>query len=889
MPGWSDLRYSVRSLARTPGLTLTLLLTIALGIGGNAAVAGFVRGLVARSLPVPGIDRVVSIFGRDAQDAFGPVSYQSYLSLEGRRDTFEWLGAARESRVGVSFGDRSAVMSVAALTPALAALLQLPLDKGAVLSHRVWVNEFGSGVEARDKQLRIDGIESRIAGVASDWLEGLYVGGDVDVWIPFDERALPESERLSRTFWALGRLRDGQSARRAQASLNRNRTGTDMVAVLPYSGMTPDSAAGMSRVGTLLPAAAAAVFLIACANVATFLLSRASARSHETSVRIALGASRGQLAKQLLADGIVISGVGAALGVMLAMWTAQIIPALLFERDAARLAFVPDLFGMVAASAACAVMTVGCGLLPLLEMRHDEPARVLRRESRDSSRAMRRLRTGLVVAEMAFCCLLVVSTALLFASFRSALQTRAGQRLQRSILATVEWRLRFSRPDLGLNYFRRAEQAAQSLPGVSATAWTATPPGSRSAWQPVRVEAPELPLKDVAMDVVEFTPETLDLVTLPPVAGRMFGGADTPQGCKVVVVNEEAAKDLFDGDAVGRSIQDSAGRHAEIIGVVATRKAPTESRMSRPTVFYYGEQQSAPPDRAAAHFRARERPKTARGVLETTVVSQSYFYSMSLSPIAGKLFPDDPPSQDCGVGVINQEAAERYFNGQAVGGAVIDGAGRRTRIVGVVQSSLLRTSQRRAEPAIYFPMAQAFQPRMTMMLDARESDDRMLRSVQHALDGVEGGRSGSVVTTLEEHLSKTALAADRIATILVGAAAATAMTLGVLGLYGAMSDATRRRRREIAVRLALGAQSWRVARHVLTEGLRLAGAGTAAGILGSLFVARWLSQVTPSAASAPLWAWLAAPIVLMVSVGIASVVPARRAASVDPLTIMRDA
>ena len=104
-----------------------------------------------------------------------------------------------------------------------------------------------------------------------------------------------------------------------------------------------------------------------------------------------------------------------------------------------------------------------------------------------------------------------------------------------------------------------------------------------------------------------------------------------------------------------------------------------------------------------------------------------------------------------------------------------------------------------------------------------------------------------------------------------------------------MSDAARRRRREIAVRLALGAQSWRVIRQVLAEGIKLASVGTVAGLGGSLLVARWLSRVTPIAGGAPLWAWLAAPLVLMVSVAIASVLPARRAASVDPLTIMRDA
>ena len=278
MPSWSDLRYSVRSLTRTPGLTLTLLLTIALGIGSNASVAGFVRGLTARNVPIPGIQQVVSVFARDAQDAFGPVSYETFLSLEAQRGTFDWLGAAREARVAVSLGDRSSVMTVAALTPKLAELLQLALTNGVVISHRVWENELGSDPEARNGKVRVDGRESPVAGIAPDWLDGIYLGSAVDIWSSFEEGTLQEGDRSSRIFWALGQLRPGTSVRQAQAALNSTRSGTDMVAVQHYNGMTPDSAAGMSRIGTLLPVAAGAVFLIACANVATFLLSRASAR-----------------------------------------------------------------------------------------------------------------------------------------------------------------------------------------------------------------------------------------------------------------------------------------------------------------------------------------------------------------------------------------------------------------------------------------------------------------------------------------------------------------------------------------------------------------------------------------------------------------------------------
>jgi len=276
-------------------------------------------------------------------------------------------------------------------------------------------------------------------------------------------------------------------------------------------------------------------------------------------------------------------------------------------------------------------------------------------------------------------------------------------------------------------------------------------------------------------------------------------------------------------------------------------------------------------------------------MLDANVVSATYFDAMGLAPSAGRIFPDDPAPESCRVGVVNQETAELYVGGNAVGGAVIDGAGHRTEIVGVVRSTLLRASRRRAEPAIYFPMTQDFLPRMTLILGVREANDAMLTSVRRLLERVPGGASGTAaVTTLDAHLSRTALAPERIATMLVGVSAVTALTLGILGLYGTMADTTRRRRREIAVRIALGAQGWRIIRQVLADGLRLAAAGTAAGALGSLLVARWLTRITTTAGTVTVWVWLAAPIVLVGAIAIAGVLPARRASAVDPLALMRE-
>jgi putative ABC transport system permease protein len=889
----TDLRYSVRSLTRTPGVALALVLTIALGIGSNASVFGFIRGSITLNLPLQGIESVVSLFERGAQDAFSPVSFERYLSLKTKTGVFESVGAARESRGSVAIGDRTSVMSIAAVTPELTDLLHLSLGDGVVISDRVWQNDFGARVEVRGERIRVDGADIRVADVAPAWLSGLYNGRAVDIWIPLKEASLQGFDRSSRTFWTLGRLRSGVSIDQARAAVNSTRSAADATAVLRYTGIPPEVAGGISRVGALLPAAAWAVFFMACANVATFLLSRASTRSHETSVRVALGAGRSHLAKQLISDSVIISAAGGVFGILLAVWTADAVPALFFQQDAEQLRFTPDLPGILAASVACAGITILCGLLPLFEIRHDDPAVVLRRESAGPSNAMRRLRGGLVVMQMTLCCLLVISTGLLLRGFRTALQTSAGHRLGPAILATVQARIDSSSrqeiSDHGLKYFHDAESAAGSVAGVSAVAWVGTLPGSPPAWQSMRFEPPQLPLRDVAIDVAAFTSRTLAVVAVPPVAGRLFSGGDTAQACRVVIVNEEAAAALFNGDVVGRTIEDPAGQRVQVIGVVATRKTERAPPSNRPAIYYYADQAATPLNRIGPGlFRVPAWPKATSGVLDTHVVSPSYFEAMGMLPVAGRVFAEHSAPSGCRVGVINQEAAELYFGGNAVGGAVIDGAGQRTEIIGVVHSVVLRTSQRGAEPSIYLPMAQDVLPRMTMILGAREANRTVLASVRRQLDAVPGGAPGAVVTTLDAHLSRTALAPERIATALVGASTITALALGVLGLYGVMADAARQRRREIGVRIALGAPGWRVIHQLLAEGARLAGAGAIAGMLASFLTARWLARITLNVGSPTAWVWLAAPLVLVGAVAIASVLPARRALRVDPLEIMRD-
>jgi putative ABC transport system permease protein len=269
--------------------------------------------------------------------------------------------------------------------------------------------------------------------------------------------------------------------------------------------------------------------------------------------------------------------------------------------------------------------------------------------------------------------------------------------------------------------------------------------------------------------------------------------------------------------------------------------------------------------------------------LDTNVVSPGYFESMKFAVAASRT------ASLCRTGLVNREAADLYFGGKPDGAAVIDERGQRTEINGVVEPSRLVAFQRREGAAIYFPMQQDAPPVMSLILGVREGATLDLAELLRRVDSVPGrGPSPVIVKTLAKHLSQTAFASLRIATAIVGASATTGLVLGILGLYGALSDAARQRRRELGVRIAFGAQRHHIILQVLKEGVRLACAGIVTGMAAWWMVARVVGGIAPAGAAPPCWTWLAAPLVLAAAVAIASILPARRALLVDPASIMRE-
>jgi hypothetical protein len=643
-----------------------------------------------------------------------------------------------------------------------------------------------------------------------------------------------------------------------------------------------EAADSISRIGQLLRAAAIAVFAIACANVASFLLARAAARTRETAVRVAIGAGRKQLLRQVLADSLVIAVAGAAAGAILAFWIARVVPAFLFDEDAQKMIFAADPRGVALITVAGAAIAIVCGLLPIIETR-DDPGAIIQRESSGPSRRSIRLAAGLVVVQMTACTLLVISTGLLFTGFRSALQTSAGRRLADPIVVSMEALQTSSKAveaTSGLRYFDDAVRAARDVASATSVAWAANVPGNRPILQSFEFEDADLPLREMSFVATPFTTHTLDTLIMPPAAGRLFGTRDAGR-CGGVVITTEAARDIGPEPIVGRSIETPAGDWADIVGVVDVRDE------SVPRVFHYTPGDDAPAPEAMATYRAPQLMPSQATVLDVNIVSANYFDFMGFPLVDGRNFTQT--ADPCRVAIVNQEAADLYFNGDAVGAAIIDRLGRRTRIIGVVESARLRAAGRAVAPTVYFPMEQDFLFRMTLIAETGGIDRATLDRLRRRLAAIPGGREDRIIVrTLDDHLSRTAFAPERIATVLVGSSATIALVLGMLGLYGLMSEASRRRQREFALRIALGARGGHVFGQVIAEGARLVIAGIVAGMLGSVLVAQSISRIAPANAPLSPWIWIAAPLTLALAVTVASALPARKAIASDPLLIMKD-
>jgi ABC-type antimicrobial peptide transport system permease subunit len=877
------IRNSIRAFANTPGISLALLTTIALGVGSNASVGGFIEGLAHPRSPVESSNQIVSIFAHDRMSDAGPLSGSEYQDIRSHVAAFSWVNAARIAPREVAIDGQTKTITVGCVMPDLAEALNLNLEGGGVvLSDHLYETELGKGNRAVAGHVRINDQELPITGTAPKALEGLYGDRPVDLWMSLENT---QDENRDRDLWALASLRPGVSPDAAQRVIRATLQESNEIEVIPYSGIAPTTARGLASIITLLKFIAGSVFLISCINVVSLLLGRAFERSSETSLRVALGATRKALSGELFVDSVVIAFAGGILGLLMAFGAKRLIPSLLFQEDAERLTFVPPMAFLIVSSLVCISIIVLAGMMPIFATVTDRPWTVLQREQGFSSAKVVRLRAGLVVLQIALCCALVIFATLLLEGFQNALKTGIGQKLGNPILVTVQSLP--PPPNIPADYFRAVEKSAKSIPDVAPVTWTTQLPGGRPTWQSFRIQAASLPLHEVVLDVSEFTRDERDQPELEPTAGRSFAARDL--SCRTAVVDGAAADALSGRATVGEKIFDPTGLPVAIIGVVHKTAGDIPSR--RPTIYFdpLGPYQHA--SLKGARFRAPAALSSASIELNVNFVSSGYMQALGLPLVAGHWFSDPARFADpCRrVGVINQEAADLFFGGKPLGAGLIDQTGIQIEIIGVVRSQTLGVFQQYAEPTVFIPDWQETPLRMTLILRAPKADGQKMAVLRSKVESVPGRDvAAPVIETLDTQLSRSALAPLRIATLISLASALAALTVSLIGVFSIQSDVHRERRKILALHLAFGAQGWRILLKSLVESGRLVFAGCAAGALLSMALQRLLLSGTGLIGQPPFRAWLLALLLPAVSVLISGTVAALRSLSVHPMAIMRD-
>ena len=807
-----DLVHATRTLRRSPGYSLAVVLTLALGIGGTAAVTSVLRSVLLRPLSYAPADRVVTALERDSTGTERLASYPTFQDWRSGTTTFEGLAFVRGLGAAVKTGSGAERLIGAYVSEDFFRVLSdSPLlgrtlaaedfasgSPGAVvLSHRLWQRRFGGDRSALGRGLVLGGRSYTVVGVmAPDYGYPTWA----DLYAPIAAIEATDAALTQRGLHVdsriVGRLRAGAdtaAARRDLAAVAARLAddypaesgGWRSVSLYPVA---EEVLAGIGPQLQLLTVAAGFVLLIACVNIANLSLARATVRSRELAIRSALGAGRGALFRLLVAESLVLGGAAAVLGLLGARWFVGWIKAsagMVLPRVETIAVDGAIVAGTAAASLA---VVVGFGLLPAL----GAPGRTLVAALKDgggagSGRTRQRLRSGLVVAEFALALMLLVGAGLLVRSLQRLQQVRPGFDLERLIAIPIDPPSpRYDDPARALALYDAIAETVRGVPGVRSVGLTNHVPLSGASINS-RFEVAGAAADSDRVLFRSVDAEYFGTAGIPIVAGRGFERGDMVGGSPLVIVNQTLASRYWAGRSpVGETV----------------------------TVY-----------------------KAAQG---------------------------------------------RADFGQPV----------RATVIGVAGDVRHFSLDYDFEPEVYVPYTVAVWPRIAVLVRADGAPDRLALALKRAVLGVdpdiplEGADFRSGIQTLTGMLDDT-LAYRRLVTGLLVAFALPALLLAALGIYGVVAYLVVQRSHEIAIRMALGASRQAVVRMVLRQGLRLALAGAALGLVGSLAATRLL-QAQLFGVSSTDHLTLSAATGILVLVGLcASYLPARRSARVAPMRVLQ--
>jgi predicted permease len=808
-----DVRFAVRLLRKSPLFTLTAALSLAIGIGANTTIFSVASALLLR--PLPGLgqpDRLVDLGRTTSGQGFDTVSHPYYRSVREQATTLSGVYAYRLEPMPMSLGGRDAAdrvygtvvsanyFDVLGTRPVYGRMLNDGDDKTigghpvTVISHELWERRFDSDPGIVGQAIVLNSHAFTVVGIAPRGFQGTTLLRS-DLWVPLSMTgvAIPRNPiglENRQSVWLVmgGRLKDGVTVQQAQAEMNAIAAGLqrefpqeygDRGIVVATSALVPGRINVVAAFMGLLMAIVGLVLLIACVNVAGMMLARAANRRREIAVRLAIGAGRGRLIRQLMIEAVVLFAAGGAAGVLVSRWLTGmfmgLLPALPFPVG---LGIPTDWRVLSFAIALSFVTAILSGLAPALQASGSNLVPALKSEGLDSGPSKLRLRSAFVVGQITMSLLLVIAAGLFLRALQHAASLQPGFNQDRVDVLTFDLSIGGFNDTTGRPFVREVLERVKALPGVESASASVDLPldGGRMGFGSARLPGVDGEAGNVNADWNIVEPGFFQTLQLPLVRGRDFAPTDTAASPRVAIVNEAFARRAWPN-------QDPIGQH------VLTERGPFQ--------------------------------------------------------------PDMAP----------------------------------LTIVGVATDAKLMSLNETTEPYIYVPLAQRYTSSMSILVK-HAGDASAIPQVRALMREMSPNLPLTVAMPLGD-VTAIGLVPQRIVASVAGSLGIVGLVLAAIGIYGVTAYAVSRRTKEIGIRVALGADRGRVLRLVLRQGLALAGIGVAIGVvlaaLGSslleslLYGVRGLDPLTFGAACA-----LFAVVTL-----VATYIPARRAARIDPMVALR--
>jgi putative ABC transport system permease protein len=622
---YQDVRYGLRMFAKNPGFTAIAVLTLALGIGANAAIFSVVNAVLLRPLPFAQSERMVAI--SETLPGFAgetPLNAPDYSTFTQRQRSFETLGvySGRRFELSGNGGDPERVQGArasATLFPLLGAQPQLgrifapdedqPGHNVAILSNGLWKRRYGADPNILGTTISLERVPYTVVGVMPAGftfpLKGQRYNSDpADVWVPMAFSAY-ELQAWGNMYnhSVLARLKPGITVAQAQddasavmaeiekmypAELTRFLNGRHVgISVLPYSQVIT----GNVRTPLLvLLVAVGVVLLIACANVANLLIARASGRQREIAVRTAMGAGRARMIRQMLSESLLLGLASGVIALGAGQWGIGVLRSLAPE-DIPRMQGVQIDARVLGFAFLLSIVTAALfGIIPALQATHVDPHDALKEGGRGTgaSRRGRRLQSGLIVSQMALAVMLLIGAGLLVRSFARLLNTDPGFRQERVLTMTVSLPLRaYPRATDIRNFYEELMRRTGALPGVSSVGFSTDLPLNAQERDAVTLEGREVTdnsLPDVAQSWIMGA--YFDTMGITLKRGRMFTPEERRGKPNVVVVSETAARIYWPGqDPIGKRIRFMGPGWRTVIGVAADVKETSMAAAASPHTY----------------------------------------------------------------------------------------------------------------------------------------------------------------------------------------------------------------------------------------------------------------------------------------------------------------